>query len=46
MSYSKKKLIVKIIFTIIMGIISVAMLLPFAWMLASFKPDNTIFAFR
>ena len=46
MSYSKKKLIVKIIFTIIMGIISVAMLLPFAWMLsASFKPDNTIFAF-
>ena len=46
MSYSKKKLIVKIIITIIMGIISVAMLLPFAWMLsASFKPDNTIFAF-
>lgn len=46
MSYSKKRLIVKIIFTIVMGVISVAMLLPFAWMLsASFKPDNTIFAF-
>ena len=46
LSYSKKRLIVKIIFTIVMGVISVAMLLPFAWMLsASFKPDNTIFAF-
>ena len=42
MGYSKKRLIVKIIFTVIMGVISIAMLLPFAWMLsASFKPDNT-----
>lgn len=46
MSYSKKKLVVKIVFTIVMGFVSIIMLLPFVWMLsASFKPDNSIFSF-
>ena len=46
MGYSQKKLIFKIVATIIMAFISIIMLLPFAWMLsASFKPDNQIFNF-
>ncbi len=46
MGYSQRKLIFKIVATVIMGIISIIMLLPFAWMLsASFKPDNQIFNF-
>lgn len=46
MSYSTKKIVFKVIATIIMGTISIIMLLPFVWMLsASFKPDNQIFNF-
>ncbi|QHQ59630.1 ABC transporter permease subunit [Anaerocolumna sedimenticola] len=46
MSYSNKKKIVKIVFTILMGVIAICMVIPFAWMLsASFKPDNEIFNF-
>ncbi len=46
MGYSRRKLIFKIVATIIMAIVSIIMLMPFAWMLsASFKPDNQIFNF-
>lgn len=46
MGRRKKQLVIKIVMTVLMGIISVSMLLPFAWMLsASFKPDNMIFNF-
>ena len=46
MTLAKKRLIVKIIFTVVMAIVSIAMLLPFIWMLSSsFKPENQIFAF-
>ena len=44
MGMKSRKLIFKIVMTIVMGIISITMLLPFVWMLsASFKPDNQIF---
>ena len=46
MGYQKKRLITKIVLTVVMAVISIIMLLPFAWMLsASFKPDNQIFNF-
>ena len=46
MSYTNKKILIKVIVTIIMAGLSIIMLLPFAWMLsASFKPDNQIFNF-
>ena len=46
MRFQTKRLIVKIFFTALMAFISIAMLLPFAWMLsASFKPENAIFSF-
>ncbi len=46
MGRRKKQLVIKVIMTVLMGIISIIMLLPFAWMLsASFKPDNMIFNF-
>ena len=38
MGYQKKRLITKIVLTVVMAVISIIMLLPFAWMLsASFK---------
>ncbi|WMJ86260.1 carbohydrate ABC transporter permease [Anaerocolumna sp. MB42-C2] len=46
MSYSDRKKAIKIVFTILMGVISILMIIPFVWMLsASFKPDNEIFSF-
>lgn len=46
MGYQKKRLVTKIVLTVIMAVISIIMLMPFAWMLsASFKPDNQIFNF-
>ncbi|MDO4297686.1 MAG: carbohydrate ABC transporter permease [Lachnospiraceae bacterium] len=46
MGRRKKQLTIKIVMTVLMGIISIIMLLPFAWMLsASFKSDNVIFNF-
>lgn len=46
MGRAKKQFIIKVIMTVLMGVISIIMLLPFAWMLsASFKPDNMIFNF-
>ncbi len=46
MSLRAKRRTIKIICTIIMGALSIAMILPFVWMLsASFKPDNQIFNF-
>jgi multiple sugar transport system permease protein len=44
MGYIQRKLIVKIVLTVLLGALSIIMLLPFMWMLsASFKPDNQIF---
>ena len=44
MGYTKRRLIAKIVITVLMAVFSIAMLLPFAWMLsASFKPDNQVF---
>ncbi|HUX50377.1 MAG TPA: carbohydrate ABC transporter permease [Spirochaetia bacterium] len=44
MGYMRKKLISKIVLTILMVALSITMLIPFAWMLsASFKPENQIF---
>ncbi len=44
MGYAKRKLVIKIVLTILMAVLSITMLLPFAWMLsASFKPDNQVF---
>lgn len=46
LSYRNKKIIVKIVFTILMSAIGICMVVPFVWMLsASFKPDNEIFDF-
>ncbi|MGB8452904.1 MAG: carbohydrate ABC transporter permease [Anaerocolumna sp.] len=46
MGYKYKKLIIKVLFTIMMATIGILMILPFMWMLSSsFKPDNQIFAF-
>lgn len=46
MGYSTRKTVFKVVATVIMAVISIIMLLPFAWMLsASFKPDNQIFNF-
>jgi len=41
-----RKKLAKILLTIFMAILSLVMILPFAWMLsASFKPDNEVFGF-
>lgn len=46
MNNKTKKLVIKLMTTLVMAVVSVAMLLPFAWMLsASFKPENEIFEF-
>lgn len=46
MGYTSRSRLFKIIMTTVMGIFSIFMLLPFAWMLsASFKPDNEVFGF-
>jgi multiple sugar transport system permease protein len=42
--HRRKKLIWKIVLTVLLAALSITMLLPFAWMLsASFKPENQIF---
>lgn len=46
MERRKKRVLIKIWMTALMAVISIVMLLPFAWMLsASFKQDNVIFNF-
>lgn len=46
MGLRKKRILIKVIMTVVMAVISIIMILPFAWMLsASFKPDNQIFNF-
>lgn len=45
-SFIVRRRVTKIVLTVFMGIFSIVMLMPFAWMLsASFKQDNVIFNF-
>ena len=46
MSASTRKKAVKVVLTVFMGSLSIAMIMPFLWMLSSsFKPDNEVFEF-
>ena len=46
MKAQTRKVIIKVITTVVMAVLSIAMITPFLWMLsASFKPDNQIFDF-
>lgn len=44
MGRTKRKLIIKMVWTVFMAAFSITMLIPFVWMIsASFKPDNQVF---